>query len=345
MKNIKKNFLSLPIEFIKKTEKKIDDSDKKYLMGIDGGATKTRVCITDFTGKIVCNGIAGSSNQESVGFEQAVKSLYDAIDNAFSHSNVSINYQDIHTAVFSVAGIATEEHQHRFQNTFTHTMPDTQCYFENDIIAAWASGTFCKPGIAIISGTGSNAIGINADGKAWQTGGWGHILSDEGSGYMIGLNGFRMALQYYDGRIEKTCLIEDVFSYLEISHIEQLLELFYQKTLSNDSVAAFAEYVSNAARSGDLVAKKIFFDAGMEISQLAVAIIKKLNFYHESFPIALRGSVFKSYDLLKESIETVLDIAPHATIISDNKQMLSPVEGAILLASRAAGIWDNFDIS
>ncbi|MGD9202882.1 MAG: BadF/BadG/BcrA/BcrD ATPase family protein, partial [Chitinispirillia bacterium] len=239
----------------------------------------------------------------------------------------------------------TDEHKNTFQSAFANNiMQNTKCYFENDIIAAWASGTLCKPGIAIISGTGSNAIGINSDGKAWQTGGYGHILDDEGSGYLIGLNGFRKALQYYDGRSENTCLIEEVFSYLEISRMEQILTLFYQKTISKDRIAAFAEYVAHAARRGDHVAKKIFFEAGMEIARLAAAIIRKLEFSSEFFPIALRGSVFKSYDLLEHSIETVLKIAPRAKIISDEKNMLSPVKGAILLASRAAGIWDHFDI-
>jgi hypothetical protein len=49
-------------------------------------------------------------------------------------------------------------------------------------------------------------------------------------------------------------------------------------------------------------------------------------------------------NILKEGIETVLSISPQAKIIVDDKNILSPVKGAVLLASKAAGIWDHFDI-
>jgi len=46
----------------------------------------------------------------------------------------------------------------------------------NDVVAAWATATDAQPGIGVISGTGSNVLGVGADGRAWRAGGWGHML-------------------------------------------------------------------------------------------------------------------------------------------------------------------------
>ena len=57
----------------------------------------------------------------------------------------------------------------------------------NDVVAAWAAATGAGPGVAAISGTGSNVFGVGPDSRTWRAGGWGHLLGDEGSGYWLGV--------------------------------------------------------------------------------------------------------------------------------------------------------------
>ena len=52
----------------------------------------------------------------------------------------------------------------------------------NDVVAAWATATGAGPGVAVISGTGSNVFGVGPmTARPWRAGGWGHLLGDEGS--------------------------------------------------------------------------------------------------------------------------------------------------------------------
>ena len=47
--------------------------------------------------------------------------------------------------------------------------------------------------MVVIAGTGSIAVGVDADGRTARAGGWGHILGDEGSGYDLGHRGLNAA--------------------------------------------------------------------------------------------------------------------------------------------------------
>jgi N-acetylglucosamine kinase-like BadF-type ATPase len=75
---------------------------------------------------------------------------------------------------------------------------------DHDIRIALAGGLSGRPGIALIAGTGSSCFGINAAGERWQAGGWGHLISDEGSSYWFGWNAIRLAAGACDGRWETT---------------------------------------------------------------------------------------------------------------------------------------------
>ena len=50
----------------------------------------------------------------------------------------------------------------------------------NDALVALEAGVPGEPGVVIISGTGSISDGRNARNEGARSGGWGHVLGDEG---------------------------------------------------------------------------------------------------------------------------------------------------------------------
>ena len=136
-------------------------------------------------------GHGGPSNQDAVGPQAAVGALLQAADEAIAQAGISS--KDLGSAVLAIAGTDTDAVVRHVRAA----RPEAWVVV-NDVVAAWATATAAGPGVAVISGTGSNVFGVGPDGRTWRSGGWGHILGDEGSGYWLGVESIRAALRDLD---------------------------------------------------------------------------------------------------------------------------------------------------
>ena len=336
---IQSNAIKLPREFISPpASTQVSMSiplDKAFFMGVDGGATKTLAMVCNASGTTVATGISGPSNPETLGLAASVSAVTDAITAALASIGGTIN--DVASAVCSISGVTSTQDIENYKKMIP-AFP--RAYVNNDVVAAWASGTLCTPGIAIIAGTGSHTIGVNNDGISCRAGGWGHILGDEGAGYYIGLTAIREALRSYDGRMPKTPLLERMLDYFKITSPDDMLRLMYRENLAKDTIAAFAICVSEEAKAGDPVSRSIFYDAGHELGLAASAVAKRLSMQDSEYPVALIGSVFRSKELVLPSLEKTLYVtSPKARLVYPD---IPPAAGSVLLAVRAAGAWKYF---
>jgi N-acetylglucosamine kinase-like BadF-type ATPase len=197
---------------------------------------------------------------------------------------------------------------------------------ENDAVIALIGALGGKPGVVIISGTGSIALGKNEKGEIARAGGWGYILGDEGSGFYIGKNALIYALKEYDGRGEKTILTKMIKDNLRISNIEEVVPMSYSGKFTRTDVSNLAKLVFEASRKGDKIANVILNKAGKELGWLAYAVIKKLKFESKNIDIGLVGGVFKDKEYLLDAIRSVV---PYN--ISFREPRFPPVVGALLM--------------
>jgi N-acetylglucosamine kinase-like BadF-type ATPase len=172
-------------------------------------------------------------------------------------------------------------------------------------------------------------FGVDAAGRSWRTGGWGHVLGDEGSGYWLGLHGLKAALGYRDASGPPTVLLDAALVEYELEAIEDLPGLFYGKPLTKDEVARFAVRVEQAAVGGD------------EVAQIR-AVADSLALASEPFVVALVGSVLHGSAILRRELErNVSAFAPGAEFVVPE---LPPMAGSLLLAVRAEGLGDRLDL-
>ena len=87
----------------------------------------------------------------------------------------------------------------------------------NDALVALEAGAPGAPGVVIISGTGSIAYGRNTRNEGARSGGWGHVLGDEGSGFWIGRAAIRAVLREADRRGPRTTLTPLLLQHFGVS--------------------------------------------------------------------------------------------------------------------------------
>lgn len=139
--------------------------------------------------------------------EEAVQTLMAATNDALSALPSSErNLQSLFKSVWiGLAGIDREN----FRETLLPKicarfgLTEKEIRLTNDVdllVAAASSHQDCSSAVVVISGTGSVAMRYNRsdDGKEYsrvaRSGGWGHILGDEGGGYAIGLEAIKYTL-------------------------------------------------------------------------------------------------------------------------------------------------------
>jgi N-acetylglucosamine kinase-like BadF-type ATPase len=314
-----------------------DVAERAFLLGVDGGGTKTTAAVLDVRDCTVTTATSGPSNLDVVGFEGAASAILKAVRRATDAAGATA--ADVVAGVMAIASADTAENQEELRGRLADLYTAGQLIVLNDVVAAWAAGTLGAAGIAVISGTGSNVLGVSADGRTWRCGGWGHLLGDEGSAYWIGLQGMRATLAFRDGRGPWTTLVPRVLDFYRITKIEDLDDQVYGH-LDKAGIAAFAVEVSMAANEADDVARRILDDAGRQLAE-QVCVVADVLGLTGGFPVALVGSVFQSGPPFIDSFaEIVTAASPDARLV---RPQIPPVGGAILLAARAAGIEGTLD--
>ena len=185
----------------------------------------------------------------------------------------------------------------------------------------------------MISGTGSNVLGVGADGRAWRAGGWGHMLGDEGSGYWFGIESIKAALRDREASGPETALSEAAVEFFGVPSVEALAANVYSKPLSKGEIAAFAIEAAKLAEDGDAVACELYW-RGAETGEQIAAVIHRTGL-QGAFPVGLIGNAFKAGAVFVEPLTRAMhELAPEARI---SVVEMAPVGGSLLLAMRACG--------
>ncbi|RLL46980.1 hypothetical protein D8M04_07240 [Oceanobacillus piezotolerans] len=294
-----------------------------YLLGIDGGGTKTTAILSDQNGKVLAEATAGPTNLHSASkaqVERTLKGLWQALKG--NKQKIKVSH------VFAgVAGTANIQNQEWVLHCLRDLLsPPATIKVVPDPINALYSGTYGEPGIVQICGTGSITYGINQQSQHDRTGGWGYLLGDEGSGYDIGRQGAMAALKAYDGRGMNTSLTKMFFEYFRVTHPQEFLQRIYASPSPKNELASLSKLVFQAYKEKDTVAEKIIFQAADEMVLSIATLYNKLFHGTEKINLVLAGGIFSDKIIFPKILEKELADFPLSIILP----ILTPVAGSLI---------------
>jgi glucosamine kinase len=239
----------------------------KFLIGIDGGGTKTKVKITDQNGKLI-GAARGGAAQIRYSVAEAWSSIMSAIDSALAGTGLDYNNPDVD---FYVAmGLAGTEVAAAKEEFLAQTHPFTSLKLYSDAYTACLGAHAASDGGVLIMGTGVHARAI-VGAKEYRVGGWGFPHDDQGGGAWLGLAAVQHAFAVHDGREQPTPLSEHV-----LAQFETEAELVAWATASDArGFAILAPIVMACARHQNKKAREIVLQAANYLEIAIETLISK----------------------------------------------------------------------
>lgn len=303
-----------------------------YLVGIDGGGTKTAFLLYSLADGSVTKIETNSICPRDHGISVFKKTIAAALSSLTAESPAQIDAicvgipcrgEDKETDV------ATSE-------AMSQLFPGSRITCVNDCVVGYAGALALQPGINIVSGTGAIAYGENGLGLSARSSGWSGEFADEGSCSWLGRKCLELFCKQADNRLPKAALYELVRQELALKDDYDIIKI-YDSRLKNSrrELAALQKLLYRAALAGDSSAKAAYSHAADELAQSIEAVRRIIGLSGEA-SVSYAGGLFKTGELILSPLKARLECL-HSGYTLQKPEFL-PEEGALLMAARAAGL-------
>jgi N-acetylglucosamine kinase-like BadF-type ATPase len=297
-----------------------------YFLGVDAGGTKTDYVVADETHELArtrsstIKRLRADSSAASTNLEQGLAELT---------AKSGISMQNITRTCIGSAGINVPVVINWLRESFTARVSG-ELILVSDVEIALDAAFHGGAGILVLAGTGSNVAGRTANGWMTAAGGWGPVLSDQGSGHRIGHEALRAAFLAMDeGRT--TGLIDAALQQWHLTSIDLLVE--YANSLPAPDFSRLTKVVVRLADAGDEVAKEVLKKEGEELGWIARLVVRRLqkaanSGTDNSLPeIAFAGSIMEKVRLVRDAL--VASVKQEFPAITTLDGVIDPLAGAL----------------
>jgi N-acetylglucosamine kinase-like BadF-type ATPase len=280
----------------------------KYVLGFDGGGTKTECVAMDLAGVIVARGRGPASNPTRIGFEAAAAGVKQAAEATLAQVHAPA---EVVSLCAGLAGTTRPENRDRMLALLETAFPGVAITVCTDLDLALAA---MPPGAAIVlvAGTGSAAVGRDAAGRQLREGGYGPSGSDEGSAFDIGRSAVEAARELE---------AESAAAELGRQILRHLGCATWAAVDAKASVNADEVYprvfpvVAASADAGNSLAQSLLKSAARKLAAVTLRLAESSGIARRAFPLGKTGGTVGRSQYFDQALNAELQSAlPNAVI-------------------------------
>ena len=268
----------------------------KYLLGVDGGNTKTDYLLFTTDGDFVdvMRTYPCSHEAYADGYDGMQRAMQHQLDELLAKNKIQLS--DIQAAGMGLAGADLPSQVAEIKSR-VGKIGYTNFNLSNDGILGIKGALDCGIGICAVNGTATVVLGTDETGAILQIGGIGQMSGDAAGGTHIAR---QVISRLYDSHFrcgEDSDMFPQVLEFLETT-FDDLPLVLNNYALIHRNVKNINRLADKAAMNGDPVAMRIFDAVGESVARGVAGCTKRLSFKNMGTPdnpinMVLVGSIWQ----------------------------------------------------
>jgi N-acetylglucosamine kinase-like BadF-type ATPase len=291
------------------------------IVGVDAGGSHTELGVAAGPGDAPHVRVRGPGIALALGAEPAARTVRDLLRQALDAPDPG---PVVDALVVGAAGAGRPAPREALELALAGLASRVRVVTDMEI--ALADAFPAGAGVLLGAGTGSYALGLTTQGEQLRAGGWGPLLSDEGSGTHLARHALRQAVRELDGREPRSALTAALLSATGCADLDALVT--WSAQAERVAVAALAREVCALAEAGVSSAVALVEQAATQLVALAEAVAVRLGV--SPAPVALAGGLLSLGSPVREALVARLQEASWARPVD---RPVDPLVGALRLAA------------
>jgi N-acetylglucosamine kinase-like BadF-type ATPase len=306
------------------------------VLAIDGGNSKTDVCLLSAEGLLLGYARGPGSNHQNIGIDAAFNVLAGLVGEVAAQAGVDARSPLPQHAAVYLAGADFPREVELLRERASSAGWAADVSLDNDTFALLRAGTSTANRIAVVCGAGINCVGVSATGGIVRFPSLGVISGDWGGGGTLGTEALFLAVRAEDGRGQPTALREAIMEHFGTASVVEITAALHFGELPRNRLHELAPVLLRVAAAGDGPATAVVERLAEEVFLLARVALDRLSLRDQPTDVVLGGSVLAArHALLMEGVSRRLAAsAPRANLLVVDDP---PVVGAALLGLDALG--------